>query len=149
MVEICVAVADSNSAYGLMRGLAELFDRSSVSFDRTSSEVRVRSEWESRAVMEVIHVVDRWLAAGGIAWRSSRSATAPTHWLAQISPHRHTRERHDRLHPTAQPRDHRRWGTDDPPRYRTRPAPATPSSTALPLLRPIDQRPHLRNLHPV
>jgi hypothetical protein len=67
MVEICVAVADPNSAHGLMRGLAELFDRSSVSFDHKSSEVRVRSEWESRAVMEVIDVVDRWLAADGIA----------------------------------------------------------------------------------
>jgi hypothetical protein len=67
MVEICVAIADPTSADGLMRGLAELFGRSSVSFDSTSSEVRVRSEWESRAVMEVIDVVDRWLAADGIA----------------------------------------------------------------------------------
>jgi hypothetical protein len=67
MVEICVAVADPTSAYGLMRGLGELFDRSAVSFDSTSSEVRVRSAWESRAVMEVIDVVDRWLAADGIA----------------------------------------------------------------------------------
>jgi hypothetical protein len=67
MVEICVAVADPNSAYGLMRGLAELFGRSAVSFDRSHCEVRVRSEWESRAVMEVIDVVDRWLAVDGIA----------------------------------------------------------------------------------
>jgi hypothetical protein len=67
MVEICVAVADPNSAYGLMRGLAELFGRSSISFDHTRNEVRVRSEWESRAVMEVVDVVDRWLAADGIA----------------------------------------------------------------------------------
>jgi hypothetical protein len=67
MVEICVAVSDPTRAYGLLRGLAELFGRSSVSFDRGRSEVRVRSEWESRAVMEVIDVVDRWLAADGIA----------------------------------------------------------------------------------
>jgi hypothetical protein len=67
MVEICVAVADPNSAQGLMRGLAELFGRSSLSFDRSRSEVRVRSEWESRAVREVIDVVDRWLVADGIA----------------------------------------------------------------------------------
>jgi hypothetical protein len=67
MVEICVAVADPDDAYGLMRGLAELFSRSSVMFDRSRSEVRVRSEWGSRAVMEVIDVVDRWLAADGIA----------------------------------------------------------------------------------
>jgi hypothetical protein len=67
MVEICVAVDDPTCAHGLMRALARLFDRSSVSFDRTRSEVRVRSEWESRAVMEVIDVVERWLAADGIA----------------------------------------------------------------------------------
>ncbi len=66
MVEICVAVADPSCAHGLMRGLAELFGRSSVSFDRSRSEVRVRSEWESRAVVEVIEVVDRWLAADGV-----------------------------------------------------------------------------------
>ncbi len=67
MVEICVAVADTTCAHGLMRALARLFDRSSVSFDRTRCEVRVCSEWESRAVTEVIDVVDRWLAADGIA----------------------------------------------------------------------------------
>ena len=65
MVEICVAVDDPTCAHGLMRALARLFDRSSVSFDRTRSEVRVCSEWESRA--EVIDVVERWLAADGIA----------------------------------------------------------------------------------
>jgi hypothetical protein len=67
MVEICLAVADPTHAHGLMRRLAELFGRSSVSFDRTRNEVRVRSEWESRAVMEVIDVVENWLAADGIA----------------------------------------------------------------------------------
>jgi hypothetical protein len=66
MVEICVAVADPNSAQSLMRGLAELFGPPSLSFDRSRSEVRVRSEWESRAVREVIDVVDRWLATDGI-----------------------------------------------------------------------------------
>jgi hypothetical protein len=67
MVEICVAVDDPTCAHGLMRALARLFDRSSVSFDRTRSQVRVRSEWEARAVVEVIDVVERWLAADGIA----------------------------------------------------------------------------------
>jgi hypothetical protein len=67
MVEICVAVADPNSAYGLVRGLGELFGRSAVSYDRSHCKVRVRSEWESRAVRQVIDVVDRWLAADGIA----------------------------------------------------------------------------------
>lgn len=67
MVEICVAVADPTCAHGLVQGLVTLFGRSSVSFDRKRSEIRVRSEWESRAVMEVIDVVDRWLSADGIA----------------------------------------------------------------------------------
>jgi hypothetical protein len=67
MVEISVAVADATCAHGLMRALARLFDRSSVSFDRMRSEVHVRSEWESRAVMEVIDVVEGWLVADGIA----------------------------------------------------------------------------------
>jgi hypothetical protein len=67
MVEICVAVDDPTCTHGLMRALARLFDRSSVSFDRRRSEVRVCSEWESRAVMQVIDVVERWLAADGIA----------------------------------------------------------------------------------
>jgi hypothetical protein len=62
MVEICVAVADLDSAHGLMQGLARLFDRASVSFDSTRSEVRVRSEWESRAVVHVIDAVENWLA---------------------------------------------------------------------------------------
>jgi len=67
MVEISVAVTDAARAHGLMRALARLFDRSSVSFDRTRSEVHVCSEWESRAVMQVIDVVAAWLAAEGIA----------------------------------------------------------------------------------
>jgi hypothetical protein len=66
MVEICVAVDDPTCAHSLMRALARLVDRSSVSFDHKCSEVRVCSEWESRAVMQVIDVVDRWLAADGI-----------------------------------------------------------------------------------
>jgi hypothetical protein len=67
MVEICVAVADPTCAHGLMRALARRFDRSSVSYDRTRSEVRVCSEWESRAVVQVIDVVEGWLAADRIA----------------------------------------------------------------------------------
>ena len=67
MVEICVAVADPSRVHGLMRGLAELFGRSSVSFDHKRSEVRVRSEWESRAVLRVSDAVESWLAVEGIA----------------------------------------------------------------------------------
>jgi hypothetical protein len=63
MVEIRVAVADAARAHGLLRRLAGLFDRSSVSFDRTRNEVRVRSEWESRSIVQVIGTVESWLAA--------------------------------------------------------------------------------------
>jgi hypothetical protein len=66
MVEIRVAVADGVGTYGLMRRLAVLFDRASVSFDRRRNEVRVRSEWESRSVVEVINAVQSWLAADDI-----------------------------------------------------------------------------------
>ena len=66
MVEICVAVADPACAHGLMQGLARLFGRSSVSFDTRRSEVRVRSEWESRAVIHVIDAVESWLAADDV-----------------------------------------------------------------------------------
>jgi hypothetical protein len=66
MVEICVGVADPSHALGLMQGLARVFERSSVSFDRTSSEVRVCSEWESRAVIHVIDAVESWLATDGL-----------------------------------------------------------------------------------
>jgi hypothetical protein len=66
MVEIRVAVADAAGAHGLLRRLAGLFDRSSVSFDGIRNEVRVCSEWESRSVVKVIGTVESWLAADGI-----------------------------------------------------------------------------------
>jgi hypothetical protein len=66
MVEIRVAVPDAAYAHGLLRRLASLFDRSSVSFDRTRNEIRVRSEWESRSVVGVIDAVQSWLAADGV-----------------------------------------------------------------------------------
>jgi hypothetical protein len=66
MVEIHVAVTDATRIHGLMRRLGGLFDRSSVSFDATRGEVQVRSEWESRSVVEVIDAVQSWLAADGI-----------------------------------------------------------------------------------
>jgi len=66
MVEIRVALSDPAHAHGLMRALAGLFDRSSVSFDSARSEVRVHSEWESRAVMQVVSAVEGWLAADAI-----------------------------------------------------------------------------------
>jgi hypothetical protein len=66
MVEIRVAVGDAADAHGLLRRLADLFDRSSLSFDGTRNEVSVHSEWESRSVIEVIATVESWLASDGI-----------------------------------------------------------------------------------
>ena len=69
MVEICVAVEDVGRVSGLMRRLAALFDRSSVSFDRSRKEVRVKSEWESRGVVhvvEAVEAVEAWLAEDGV-----------------------------------------------------------------------------------
>ena len=65
MVEICVSVEDVGRVSGLMRRLATLFDRSSVSFDRSRKEVRVKSEWESRGVVHVVDAVEAWLAEDG------------------------------------------------------------------------------------
>lgn len=66
MVEIRVVVTDASHLHGLMLRLGRLFDRSSVSFDGARREVRVRSEWESRSVVEVIDAVQSWLAADGL-----------------------------------------------------------------------------------
>ena len=66
MVEIRVAVADDTGVHGLVRRLAGVFDRSSVSFDGPRKEVRVRSEWESRNVVLVLEAVEAWLAEAGV-----------------------------------------------------------------------------------
>jgi hypothetical protein len=65
MVEISVVVPDETGARGLRHHLVSLFGRSGVSFDRARHEVRVRSELESRAVVQVIAAVQSWLAADG------------------------------------------------------------------------------------
>jgi hypothetical protein len=67
MVEMQVVVPDAAGAHGLLRRLADLFGRASVSFDVTRNEVRVCSEWESRSVLAVIDAVQSWLAAEGAA----------------------------------------------------------------------------------
>jgi hypothetical protein len=67
MVEIRVRVGDVAVADGLMRRLARLFDRASISFDGVRNEVHVRSEWESRAVVEVIEAVEWWLTADAVS----------------------------------------------------------------------------------
>jgi hypothetical protein len=64
MVEIRVAVPDATRVHGLMRRLAGL-DRSSVSFDGAQREVRVRSEWESPGIVQVLRAVESWLAEDG------------------------------------------------------------------------------------
>ena len=66
MVEIRVALPDAADAQGLLGRLAALFERSSVTFDEIRNEVQVRSEWESRSVVEVIDAVQSWLAADGV-----------------------------------------------------------------------------------
>jgi len=67
-VEIRIAVADAGGAHRLLRRLADLFDRSALFFDGTRNEVGVRSESESRSVIEVIAAVESWLASDGIDW---------------------------------------------------------------------------------
>jgi hypothetical protein len=66
MVEIRIAVADAAGVHGLVRRLAGVFDRSSVSFDGPCKEVWVRSDWESRAVLLVLDAVEGWLAEAGV-----------------------------------------------------------------------------------
>jgi hypothetical protein len=60
VVELRIAVDDAIHAHGLMRRLSALFGRSAISFDRSRNEVRVESEWESRAVVRVLDAVDAW-----------------------------------------------------------------------------------------
>ena len=84
MVEIRVTVEDATRVPRLVRGLANLFERSSISFDRSRNEVCVDSEWESRAVSGVVEVVQTWLSEDGatsatlsIGNRSYRLVAAP------------------------------------------------------------------------
>jgi hypothetical protein len=65
MVEIRVAVEDATRVPALVVRLARIFDRSSISFDRSRNEVSVESDWESRAVTGVLDVVEAWLSEDG------------------------------------------------------------------------------------
>ena len=65
MVDIRVAVEDVMRVPALVGRLARIFDRSSIFFDRSRNEVCVESEWESRAVMGVVDVVEAWLTEDG------------------------------------------------------------------------------------
>jgi hypothetical protein len=65
MVEVRVAVEDATRVPKLMRRLADFFDLSAISFDPSHNEILVESEWESRAVMGVVEVVQAWLSEDG------------------------------------------------------------------------------------
>jgi len=65
VVEIRVSVEDAVGASDLMQRLARLFDSSSMWFDWPHGEVRVESEWESRAIAGVVEIVGSWLEEGG------------------------------------------------------------------------------------
>jgi hypothetical protein len=58
MLEVRVAVDDDANLHGLVRRLAALFGQSAISFERSCSEVRIVSEWESRGVVAVIDAVE-------------------------------------------------------------------------------------------
>jgi hypothetical protein len=79
VVEIRIAVGDDTRVLGLMRRLAGVFDRSTLSFDGSRKEVLVTSEWESRSVVQVVDVVAAWLAENGAdsatLWVGKRSYT--------------------------------------------------------------------------
>jgi hypothetical protein len=79
MVEIRVSVPDAAGAHGLLRRLSVVFDRSSVFYDGSREEVRVRADWESRAVVQVIDAVEAWLEETGAPsaelWMGARSYT--------------------------------------------------------------------------
>jgi hypothetical protein len=70
VVEIRVAVAGAGAVHGLMQRLVGVFGHAAVSFDSARNEVRVTSDWGSRAVDQVVSLVELGLAEDGI-----RSAT--------------------------------------------------------------------------
>src|SRR5205809_5904798 len=78
MVEIRVGVADAGGVHGLLRRLAGVFDRSPASYDGARQEVHVRSEWESRGVVQVIGAVEAWLVQDGVD-RAVRSNGGRSH----------------------------------------------------------------------
>lgn len=65
MVEIRVAV-DDGAVHALMRRLVHIFGRDAVSFDSSGNEVRVRSDWGSRAVDQVVTEVQAGIAETGV-----------------------------------------------------------------------------------
>jgi hypothetical protein len=64
MVEIRITVTDPALVHALMLRLRRLFAPPDVTYDAASKQVRVCSEWESRAVVEVVDAVQRWVDEG-------------------------------------------------------------------------------------
>jgi hypothetical protein len=80
MVGIRVAVADAASAHGLLRRLAALVDRASVSFDGLRNEVRVHKAYEanrSAAVAPSISHRGRTAPRGGPQRDVTHGCTRP------------------------------------------------------------------------
>jgi hypothetical protein len=67
VVEIRVAVADADAIHGLMRRFVGVFGQAAVSFDAACNEVRVRSDWGSRAVDQILGAIESWLAEDGVS----------------------------------------------------------------------------------
>ena len=66
MVEIRVALEDTTRVPQLMWRLATPFDRSAISFDRLHREVLVDSDWESRAAIRAVEIVQAWMKDAGV-----------------------------------------------------------------------------------
>jgi hypothetical protein len=58
MVESRVVVPNAASVHGHMRRLDVASGGSSVSFDGAQKQFPVRSQWESRRIVQVVHVVE-------------------------------------------------------------------------------------------
>jgi hypothetical protein len=84
LVEISVVVADPTLVHALMRRLLKLFGPSAVTYDATAKQVRVSSEWESRAVVEVVDVVQGWIDEGGAC--SAELAVGDRSYTLESSP---------------------------------------------------------------
>ena len=60
-----MSVEDAGAVHGLMRRFVDVFGRAAVSFDAVRNEVHVKSDWGSRAVDQIVAVVESWLAEVG------------------------------------------------------------------------------------
>ena len=95
MVEIEVSVADGTRVHGLMRRLRGVFDSAEVAYDSARKHVRVRAEWESRAVVEVVGVGHEVAGGSSVAvGRPAAPARFPgSRWWASWARPRAMRDR--------------------------------------------------------